>query len=352
MNTNGLPDIGILADDLTSAADGAGAFVTNGWRAWIGRGAGELPGSQVVAIDCGSRSVLAAEAARRVSQATRLLASRHVLYKTVDSTLRGHVAAEIEACFHASGRRTLVFAPAFPAAGRTTVAGMQLVDGVPVSQSAYGRDPVHPARHSALVDLVPRSIARFVLMDATTQAELDERVAALHAPETMLWVGSPGMATALARRFAPAGGVGEHGAVGAAIRGDVLVVVGSANACSSRQADAVIERPGVVLLRSPRARQPNPAAVLDALLDKAIHALRTWPFAAVIATGGDTMDGLLERLGVRTIELLGELAPGFSLGRVTLDGDKTLLVAMKAGGFGDDASLQRATVLLRGAAQT
>ena len=72
---------------------------------------------------------------------TGRLAGRGVLYKTVDSTLRGHIAEELEACFAASGRKALVFAPAFPQAGCTTVRGIQLVDGIPVSESAYGHDP-------------------------------------------------------------------------------------------------------------------------------------------------------------------------------------------------------------------
>ncbi|RWK81788.1 MAG: four-carbon acid sugar kinase family protein, partial [Mesorhizobium sp.] len=38
MRTNRQYTIGILADDLTSAADGAGPFVERGLRAVVGRG--------------------------------------------------------------------------------------------------------------------------------------------------------------------------------------------------------------------------------------------------------------------------------------------------------------------------
>src|SRR5688572_18596170 len=166
MRTNPQPSIAVLADDLTSAADGAAPFVARGLTASIGRGQLPRQASAVVAVDSGSRSATSSQAFERVARLTDRLASRDVLYKTVDSTLRGHIAQELEACFAASGRKSLVFAPAFPQAGRTTVGGIQFVDGVPVSDSAYGRDPVHPARYSALADLVPNSIKNVTLLNA------------------------------------------------------------------------------------------------------------------------------------------------------------------------------------------
>src|SRR4051812_47096361 len=123
------PSMAVLADDLTSAADGAAPFVARGLTAAIGRG--ELPrhAAEVVAVDSASRSATSSQAFERVARLTGQLAGRDLLYKTVDSTLRGHITEELEACFLASGRKSLVFAPAFPQAGRTTVGGIQFVDG-------------------------------------------------------------------------------------------------------------------------------------------------------------------------------------------------------------------------------
>src|SRR3954471_11272637 len=178
MRTNGEYTIGILADDLTTDDDGAGPFVERCLRAVVGRRRRPLEDAKIIAVDSGSRSVPALQAAQRVSELAEQLASRNVLYKTVDSTLRGHVTAELEAAYTASGRKMLVFAPAFPGAGRTTVSGVQLVDGMPVAETEYGRDPVHPARHSRLAELVPASIGSVVILDAATQADLDKQVAA------------------------------------------------------------------------------------------------------------------------------------------------------------------------------
>lgn len=335
--------IGILADDLTSAADGAGPFVMRGLPASIGRGRLPRRDQAVLAVDSGSRSVPATEVGARVAGLTAALAGHDILYKTVDSTLRGHVAIELESCFHASGRRTLVFAPAFPEAGRTTLGGVQLVDGVPVSQSVYGRDPVHPARHSALADLVPASIGNVVLLDAATQDELDAQVAAQPDPETILWVGSPGLAKALARRLAPGGPQPETAGL---VAGEILVVVGTANPRSHRQAAALGTIAGVTVLQSPTERQDDSAAVLNAITDDALCRINGGA-AAVIATGGDTMEAILQRLGIDEFEVLRELAPGFPLGRARDAQGKPLLLAMKAGGFGDDETLLDAVSQLR-----
>lgn len=348
MHTDFNHSVAILADDLTSAADGAAPFVARGRTAIVGRGRPPRQTGTVVAVDCASRSAIGGEAATRVADLTARLAGRDVIYKTVDSTLRGHVMAELEACFKASGRQTLVFAPAFPAAGRTTIGGIQLVDGVPVAESVYGRDPVHPARHSALADFVPACVKNAVLLDAVSQEELDSQIAALPDLASILWAGSPGMASALARRLVPAA---TPVASPPTMDGDILVVVGSANPRSHRQAERIAqmggEMRGLTLLRGPSESEDHPAAVLRRIATEAAQMLHQGSFDVLLATGGDTMEAILDRLDVREFEVLQELEPGFPLGRATWDNGRALLLAMKAGGFGDDDALRRAVAKLR-----
>ncbi|MBZ9982388.1 MULTISPECIES: four-carbon acid sugar kinase family protein [unclassified Mesorhizobium] len=348
MRTHHQPSIAVLADDLTSAADGAAPFVARGLTASIGRRQLPNQAAAVIAVDSGSRSATSSQAFEAVARLTARLASRAVLYKTVDSTLRGHITEELEACFAASGRKSLLFAPAFPQAGRTTVRGIQFVDGIPVSESAYSHDPVHPVRHSALVDLVPNCIKNVRLLDAETQEELDSQIASIEDPESVLWVGSPGMAAALSRRFVQAK---TPPPLLDGISSDVLVVIGSANLRSHQQADQLQEVRGVMLLRGPRAREADSAAVLRRIAQDAAQELQSPRFGALIATGGDTMDAILDLLNVREFEILQELDPGFPLGLARLGDGRSLLFAMKAGGFGSDDALTRAVARIRGATQ-
>lgn len=301
--------------------------------------------SDVVAVDGGSRSLRAIAAANKVSELIRQLASCRILYKTVDSTLRGHVMAELEAAYKQSGRKSVVFAPAFPAAGRTTVNGVQLVGGVPVANTVYGSDPVHPAQTSVLAELLPASVRDISIFDATTQEELDTQVAAVPDPEEVLWVGSPGMAQALAQRIEPEGRRARADPTINVV--EVLVAVGSANPLSHQQASRLKEASHVVLLTAPTdERLEEPRAVIDEIAQDAVAHLESGKFGALIAVGGDTMEAILDRLKIRQFEVLRELETGFPLGRAELLDGSPLLIAMKAGGFGDDATLINAVVRL------
>lgn len=339
-----IADIGIVADDLTSAADGAGPFVARGRQARVGRR--KVPEhartDEVLAVDCGSRALSESEAGHAVSAVTAALAGRALLYKTIDSTLRGHLRAEIEAAFAASGRNRIVLAPAFPEAGRTTQEGIQLVNGTPVAETQYGRDPVHPARTSRLTDLLPPDIGGEVaIMDARTQADLNAQVAGIEDPESVLWIGSPGLARALSLIDAAAGSTQQGSSDLPAVR-KLLVLVGSANPVSREQAKGLLRMKSLQLLAAPEERKSRPETVLTGLIGEAKELLAKERFDAVIATGGDTMEALLDCLSISDFELSGELEPGFPCGVADSAEKGRLVLAMKAGGFGDAGSLRRA----------
>ena len=110
---------------------------------------------------------------RRLARGVEVTEAGYLVHQRVRRILAE--SDKIAAAFEASGRERLVFAPAFPAAGRTTEGGVQLVDGAAVSESVYADDPVHPARTAWLAELVDPGIdARCVTLgDARTQAQLD-----------------------------------------------------------------------------------------------------------------------------------------------------------------------------------
>ncbi|AWM26517.1 four-carbon acid sugar kinase family protein [Sinorhizobium fredii] len=372
--------IGVVADDLTSAADGAIAFLKRGYVPRICRMGSDNTHASLVSIDTGSRALDETDAAHVTRQAVTTLADRTFLYKTIDSTLRGHIRVEIAAAFVASGRPRLVIAPAFPAAGRTTIDGIQLLHGEPVAQTAYSRDPVHPARTSRIEELIEPGLGRIarvstctedgdignaighapvVIIDACDQVMLNRRVAEIQKHGPVLWVGSPGMAEALAtvveRR------TGQHTFTPEATPRRVLVLVGSANPVSHSQCDALAatgasvamsatdidEAASVVCIRTPHIRTSDPAKALATLVDEAEIALLRHRYDAVVATGGETMHALLERLSIHAFDLIRELEPGFPLGCARLADGRMVLLAMKAGGFGSAMTLRNAADIIR-----
>jgi uncharacterized protein YgbK (DUF1537 family) len=376
----------ILADDLTSAGDGAAPFRQAGHDARILLATtANVPRHAVgvSAVDLGSRVLDEEAAALRTWQAARLFTGSELLFKTVDSTLRGHVAAEVRAAWAGSRRRAVVIAPAFPAEGRVTVEGVQYVRGVPVHESDYARDPVHPVRCSDLAMLFPEVVlgqpdraaelpkligdGDLIVYSAAEDGDLDRLVAAVPRLDEVLWVGSPGLAAALARRCARA--TGSAASLPAPARRP-LIVVGSTNPATRRQlaklhtrvdvqgvAVSVDPVPTVETLRgmaapiltlqtpderhTPQTAQAlarSQAAVVQALIED--HTVD-----ALVITGGETATTVLQPLGATGIDLLDEPEPGVVRG--SLIGRLPLSVLIKAGGFGDDAMLLRLCHLIR-----
>jgi uncharacterized protein YgbK (DUF1537 family) len=370
--------IGIIADDLTSAGDGAAPFTSAGFRAQVRLSpspCGPIPPG-VTAVNVGSRTRPVKDAACWTARVANRLAGADVLFKTVDSTLRGHLFAEIEAALVASGRDTAVVAPAFPCEGRKTLNGIQYAAGLPVDQTWFAHDPNHPVRCADLLCLLPGAAwippgraseltqiagaVRYIVADAASDNDLDELVAAVPQAGQVLWAGSPGLAAALARRLAPLSDPASP-AIRRVSGSRVLFAVGSLNPVSREQLDRIcsvstiepipitddgaiemaeqqLVRRGTAVLYGPR--EPMASRVVPTMLAQGTAWLaKVRAFDALVLTGGETASCVLLALGARTIELGGEAEPGISLGFI--DHPWRIPVITKAGGFGDPNLLAR-----------
>jgi uncharacterized protein YgbK (DUF1537 family) len=136
----------IIADDLSGAADCANACMSSGLSATVTfEDSNHHLDSEVLSVDCDTRHLEPHEAAARVAQFMDAYASNVtdlLIFKKVDSTLRGNVGAELSAALrerrqvaHGNRRIVSVMAPAFPAGGRTTVDGHQRVHGKPLHET-------------------------------------------------------------------------------------------------------------------------------------------------------------------------------------------------------------------------
>ena len=396
-----MPEVIIIADDLTGAADCGIAFTVAGIETFVATGGKPPPLTRVVAVDTDSRALPAAEAARRTAAAAeRALAAKDsgsakdaggVLYKKIDSTLRGNPGSEIAAI--AKGA-FVVAAPAFPAAGRTMRGGEVLVQGVPLGDTGLWRNsgmsgpstlaemlraegvetavvPLQQIRASAGDALrAAAEGASAVVCDAETDGDLALIArASARLPRRVVWAGSSGLARQLPKALGLRPGPAPQ--LPPRRKGPVLTLVGSRAGASRAQADALASAPGVFsLLLQPEAllarRQPGEELeralregrdcvvaidvtreldlgkaleLAQALSDFAApHATRS---SGVIATGGDTARALLASLDLSGIALLGEIEPGVPFG---LAG--SLLLVTKAGAFGSRETLLRASTAL------
>jgi uncharacterized protein YgbK (DUF1537 family) len=382
----------ILADDLTGAADTAIAFGRRGWKAAVSWGSTATK-EEVLAIDAGTREMQPEAAAeRQLALLREHRAGRGGLYKKIDSTLRGQPAVELQACLSELGSVALV-APAFPAQGRTTLEGRMRLHGGPLEASPlwtrehrypsadlreiFGRNGI-PARHATLAALreggLPALLeAAFaeghcsVVCDATEESDLALVAhAALPHAERQLWVGSAGLAHAIA-------GIGpRHGPPPALPRvaGGILVVVGSMAEASQAGAVKLADDPELrsiaitpALLRAgpdawrdvrrsiqtPLERGEDVMVMLagcgamDPALTRSLAALlREARPGGLIATGGATALALLDALGASSLRVVAEVEPGIPL---CLAG--ALPVTTKAGAFGDIGAIGRCLAYMR-----
>ncbi|MEO8077776.1 MAG: four-carbon acid sugar kinase family protein, partial [Acidobacteriota bacterium] len=153
--------IAIVADDLTGAADTAVGFLRSGGAGFVtwpepGIPTALIDQADVLAIDAQTRTLDAVGAAARTADLVTMLRRAGVatLYKKVDSTLRGHIGEEVRAALTSwhSGSVAIV-APAFPRAGRTTMGGRQLVDGIPLDRPAIQEILAHAGISTIHADL-------------------------------------------------------------------------------------------------------------------------------------------------------------------------------------------------------
>lgn len=148
----GMTRLAIIADDLSSATDCGAQIIRSGLSVVVPLGGYSLPtqagAAQVISIDTDSRSLSADSAHAKVKAAAQQLVAdgwTH-FFKSVDSTLRGNLGAEIEAMLDVVKPDCAVIAPAFPKYGRTTVNGVQHLHGRPLHETEFGTDPTAPVK--------------------------------------------------------------------------------------------------------------------------------------------------------------------------------------------------------------
>jgi uncharacterized protein YgbK (DUF1537 family) len=164
----------VIADDLSGAADCGIACADHGLNTIVilGDVEGEID-AEVLSIDADTRNLTpkaaASEIARILNRYT--LDEDHLLFKKLDSTLRGNVAAELAAILevrrnHTSNRQRIVaiMAPAFPASGRTTVNGRQRIHGRPLEETDAWQRETTPAQ-SGIPEILHAAKLQSALLD-------------------------------------------------------------------------------------------------------------------------------------------------------------------------------------------
>lgn len=153
-----MPHYGVIADDLTGAMDAGVQMLRRaaGVRVSLSETCTFFHPHGICMLTSNSRNRSPAQARSAVIGAAEQIrqSGAQLLYKKVDSTLRGNVGAEIEALIAHCGYEAVLLCPALPKGGRTTVKGMHYVNGVPLARSDLAKDPLAPVASSDIAAIV------------------------------------------------------------------------------------------------------------------------------------------------------------------------------------------------------
>lgn len=392
-----------LADDLSGALDAAAAFHHAGQRVRIVLSAEDWAGQEgdeVIGVTTETRNATPAVAAAAVSRALAHGAAQgaRLLYKKIDSTLRGPVAAELAAVAAAMPGTRILFTPANPRVGRIVRDGVLLVHGVPVTETEFAHDPMSPVKESVIRRLLGAVAAvDIVIADAVTEDDLAAAVARMDANgEPWVAVGSGALARPVAaRRSGDRGqGTGDNRRDGglpsgpnsptpvsrplspdprplSAVPGRAtpvpcLMVCGSAHAGNRAQAAVLARERGVAIheLRVDRPavgvdaaladfranrgaaiiieeRRGRSAEVIRTIVVSVAQIVKETKVSRVFVTGGETAFALCNALEISTLAFSAEIETGLSLSRAG-NASGAVWLAIKPGGFGDAHTWVRA----------
>ncbi len=397
--------LGIVADDLTGAMDSSGYFASLGFSTVVVLDPNFSCDATVLVITTNSRAEDPKVARERVRQAMPGMAER-VVYKKIDSTLRGNIGEELQVVVAAMAREKVVVAPAFPAVGRTTVDGILLVNGVPVAETQFARDPISPVKESSIPRLLEQAMHCKIGCVSTDEIEagpeaLKQTIS--HKPENVVVcdVVEASHLSGIARAAALAGGHWLLCGSGGLARelhllladvprtekkqtdgqpaGLALVVVGTRNQVAASQLLKARDRLGIPVLNLEPEKldtegisSGKPGSVLeeaDTLIGEGkgvaispifsryipmkqsmagimaeivAGILGSHKFAGLFLSGGDIAVEVCRRLKVSAIRVHGEVEPGVPAGELIGGQHQGMRVVTKAGGFGTEEAMVKA----------
>jgi D-threonate/D-erythronate kinase len=341
----------LLADDLCGACDAAAAFLRTGRsvRVWFGSSVEFSTPESVQAFNTSSRALSPRRAARAVSLACAALAGspNSLFFKAVDSAARGPLGAELLAAHRALGTRAILFAPAFPAAGRTVSDGILEIDDAAGKHSTIHLDRLFPITARGRInhisyarELAPALDAGMTLLicDSSTQDDLDALARAAQDLPGLLFAGSAGLAQALARLATarPMAALVPNAA-------RTLLVAGTSHPVTKLQLQEL--DPGHAgSVRVLRLHISFGAAA------RIRSAFRSYSPQALILIGGESAELAVRALDAHSFILQGEFAPGIPWGVVQGGDAHGCTVVTKSGDFGSPNAFNEILAALRGRA--
>ena len=267
----------LIADDLTGGADTGAQFAKRGFSTLLitFKEGSRIDFSQhvdrdVLVINTDSRGLSPDKAFGLVSSLLRGYDEKlfPIMYKKIDSTLRGNIGYETDAILNKTNISTGFMTPSYPEQGRKVVDGILMVRGKPLSLTEASSDAATPVRESCVykllegqsrhkvgwIDLIHVTSSserlreavererkkghRIITFDAVRRSDLTHIAdVAFHMERKPLFIGSAGLAEEVAKKVMPSKGktVSHRPRRGAKPYKHILIVSGSGSSVTHEQ---------------------------------------------------------------------------------------------------------------------
>lgn len=349
-------------------------------------------------IDTESRGIAEEDSYRKVINAVNNIniSTFKYVFKKVDSTLRGNIAAEIKAIDDIYKWDLIIFAPAFPDLKRTTVNGIHMLNSIPITKTEMSKDPIKPVKedninsiiknnfdeevvHIYLNEIRKNSInlsrGRIYTFDAETNDDLVKIVKeSIKSNKKVLWVGSAGLANNLLKVNIPVkpaiavvgsvSDISKRQVYNAIKSGSTLIKIDIENIIKNKDVsnieneiiDKVNKGLDVIITTAYDKEDYNKAIYMgnslgysrvevsiftQKTLGKIIgNVLERCEVSGLFLTGGDTAIAIIEELDAYGASIKQEIMKGIPLIRLKGGKYNGLKIITKAGAFGEDNAIE------------
>ncbi|MBN1924321.1 MAG: four-carbon acid sugar kinase family protein [Prolixibacteraceae bacterium] len=148
--------IAVIADDFTGAAEIGGIGLRYGLKVIIETRVTDARDCDLLIIAADSRSLTPDQAAKEIENITEKLLKLEpcLIFKKLDSVLRGHIAKELEAQMKVMGKKRAIIIAGNPYFKRLIYNGCYTIEGVPLVETFFSADPEFPVCSSNVTEII------------------------------------------------------------------------------------------------------------------------------------------------------------------------------------------------------
>jgi D-threonate/D-erythronate kinase len=148
--------IAVIADDLTGAAEIAGIGLRYGLIVELATTVTTGTEADLLVVSTDSRSLTRDDAKKVTIDVVKaiLLLKPDLIYKKIDSVLRGYVLDELNIQMEVTGLRRSFVLPVNPSLGRTIKDGLYYINGTAISETSFATDPEFAITDSSVLKMI------------------------------------------------------------------------------------------------------------------------------------------------------------------------------------------------------